>query len=477
MKRLVVLAITAAFVLGMIGSAFAGVDLEATGKFQFQADFTQNPNFKDADQNSDDHDSLNFWFRARTQFRMIANENLWAVLYTEYKARIGSEGADTLGGGGTDSRTLKVKQAYLGFRYPGTEVYTQAGIFDLNMPQAAGNNNMIIGDYHTGAIAVEAPITDAVKLTVGFARPFDSNSSDTKENLTSSTNMDDEMDLFFATVPVTIDGFKATPWFAYAMIGQDTFDDTRTSAKKGVSSLAGMTGPDATYFTDDVTAWWLGGAFEVTMFDPIIFKADVFYGSVDADQSQNDREGWGFDGSVAYTGLDFVKPKFVFTYTSGEDDDKDNGSERLPVLHSDFGFGSYYQVGSAFTGDTDGLQGDQNGYWTIGLCFDDISFIEKLTHSVNFLYYQGTNDADLIKKNPGGLTNIDSDGSFLTDEDHLFEVDINTNYQIYDELAAIVEFSYINADFDQDTWKNYGATPRNGDSDAYKFAVGLIYNF
>jgi hypothetical protein len=471
MKRLVVLAITAAFVLGMIGSAFAGVDLEATGKFQFQADFTQNPNFKDADQNGNDHDNLNFWFRARTQFRMIANENLWAVLYTEYKARIGDPAANTIAGGGTGDRTLKVKQAYLGFRYPGTEVYTQAGIFDLNMPQAAGNNNMIIGDYHTGAIAIEAPITDAVKLTAGFARPYDAKANDNDNFYTNSTNKDDEVDLFFATLPVTIDGFKATPWFAYGMIGQDTYDGV-------AKNLSGITAPDAAAFTDDVTAWWLGGAFEVTMFDPIIFKADVFYGSVDADQNRNDREGWGFDGSLAYTGLDFVKPKLVFTYTSGEDDDKDNGSERLPVLHSDFGFGSYYQVGSAFTGDTDGLQGDQNGYWTIGLCFDDISFIEKLTHSVNFLYFQGTNDADLIKKNTT-LTNIDSNGSFLTDEDHLFEVDINTNYQIYDELAAIVEFSYINADFDNNTWENYdnGNGLRNGDSDAYKFAVGLIYNF
>lgn len=477
MKRLVVLAIAAAFVLSMACSAFASVEVEATGKFQFQGDFTKSPHFKDEDQNSNSHDDLNFWLRARTQFRMIANENLWGVLYTEYKARLGSEAANTIGGDGTNDRTLKIKQAYIGFRYPGTDIYTQAGIFDVNLPQAAGNNNMIIGDYHTGAIAVEAPITDAVKVTLGFARPYDQNENDKTANSAASQNYNDELDFFFATVPVTVDGFKATPYFAYALVGQDTYDDNSADANARVAGLSGMTTPGSTAFTDDVTAWWLGGAFEVTMFDPIVFKADVFYGSVDADQRHNDRDGWGFDGSLAYNAIDFVKPKLVFTYTSGEDDDTSNGSERLPNLNSDFGFGTYYQSGSAFTGDTDLLQGSQNGYWTIGLCLDDISFIDKVTHTVNFLYYQGTNDAELIKNNPAGLTNIDSDGSFLTDEDSLFEIDVNTNYQIYDELAAIVEFSYINANFDNDTWENYGTTPRTGDSDAYKLAVGLVYSF
>lgn len=473
MKRLVVFAITAVFVLGMIGSAFAGVDLEATGKFQFQANIIDNADFQSAKQNGKREDDLNFWFRARTQFRFIANENLWAVLYTEYKTRLGDPASGTIDGGGTTSRDLHVKQAYLGFRYPGTEIYTQAGIFSLNLPQAAGNNNMVLGDYDAGAIAIEAPITDAVKITAGFARPYDGAESDGDYGVASNNNKD-EVDLFFATVPVTIDGFKATPWFAYGLIGEDTYGTTTTGVR---GKLDGLLAPGASDYTKDVTAWWLGSAFELTMFDPIVFKADVFYGSVDADKNNNDREGWGFDGSLAYTGFDFVKPKVVFTYTSGEDDDVDNGSERLPVLHSDFGFGTYYQSGSAFTGGTDLLQGNQNGYWTIGLCLSDISFIDKLSHDLNFLYYQGTNDADLIKQNKGGLTGINGDGTFLTDDDQAFEIDFNTKYQIYDELAAIVEFSYVNMDLDNDTWDGYGTTLRDGDSDSYKCAVGLIYEF
>ncbi len=190
------------------------------------------------------------------------------------------------------------------------------------------------------------------------------------------------------------------------------------------------------------------------MFDPIVFAADAVYGSVDGDVKQNDRSGFLFDASVAYTGLDFVQPVLKFAYTTGEDDNTSNGSERLPIISEDFDLGTYYLGASGLTSADLGM--NPLGFWALGLSFDNISFFEKLTHKLAFTYIQGTNDKDLIKTQGTanvGNTNISADGNFLTTEDHVFAIDFNTNYQIYDELAAIVEFGYADVDLDKGTWE------------------------
>ncbi|SDL18364.1 hypothetical protein SAMN05660337_2381 [Maridesulfovibrio ferrireducens] len=463
MKRLVILAILATLVLGMAGTASA-VDLEAKGKFQFQANIMDNSDFLAAKRNGAQEDDLNFWFRARTQFRFIANENLMSELYVEYKTRVG--GSDSNLTTGSSDRPLGIKRVFLQYRFPETEVLTTAGIFSINLPGAAAGN-MVLGDLDAGALVVSAPITDQFAVSVGYVRAYDANSTDNVAYSTTANNRKEELDLFFAALPITIDGFEATPYAMFGLIGEDTFS--------AVATLPGMTAPGAAAFNKNANAWWAGTSFAMTAFDPIVLKADFVYGSVDANQKRNDRSGWGADLSLAYTGLDFVQPKFVFAYTSGEDDKTSNGSERLPVINNDFAFGTYYFGGSALT-SADLDSNNQVGLWTAGLSFEGISFLDKLTHDLHFLYIKGTNDKDLIRNN-AGLTNIAADGKFLTTKDQAFEVDFNTNYQIYDELAAIVEFGYIGMDLDKATWEAYNPTRNGKDDAALKFAVGLVYEF
>lgn len=465
MKKLVMLAILTTLVLGLAGTASA-VDIEAKGKFQFQMNLMDNSDFLAADNNGQQEDDLNFYFRARTQFRFVANENLMSELYVEYKTRVGGSDSDL--NSESSDRDLGIKRMFIQYRYPGTEVMTTAGIFSINLPGAAAGN-MVLADIDAGAMVVSSPITDEVGVSVGYIRAYDKNSTDSSGFTTTGMNSADELDLFYASVPVTLDGIEATPYFMYGLIGKDTYN--------GISGQEGLTAPGSTNFTDDATAWWGGTSFTLNMFDPIVFNADFVYGAIDADQDRNDRSGWGMDANLAYTGLDYVTPKLLFAYTSGEDDETDNGSERLAVVNNDWAFGTYYFGGSDLT-STDLDSNQQVGFWTLGLSFEDISFFDKLTHDVHFLYIRGTNDADLIKNAaPGTLTNISANGMFLTDEDQAFEIDVNTNYQIYDELAAIVEFGYINMDLDEDTWENYDTT-RAGESDpALKFALGLVYSF
>ncbi|WP_421901987.1 outer membrane homotrimeric porin [Maridesulfovibrio sp.] len=458
MKKLVILAVLACMVMGYAASASA-VDLEAKGQIQFQMNLIDNADFLGEKDGGNSDDDLNFWFRARTEFRFVANENLWAVLYTEYKNRLGNGHINESSSDNDDG--LYVKRAYLQYRFPGTEVLTSAGILSVNMPGAV-TGSMILGDSDLGTFMVETPITDQVAVAGAFIRYADDHIQDGV-----NTNEKDELDIFYAAAPITLEGISATPYFMYSIIGKDV-----AAIPAGLQS-AKQVGMDKNSY-----AWWLGTSFEMDMFDPIVFAADIAYGSVEADAKENDRSGLMFDASLAYTGLNFVQPKLKFAYSTGEDDKTDNGSERLPTIANDWDMGSYYFGASGLTGtgvDLDDAQ--QVGLWTVGLAFENISFFEKLSHTINIIYAQGTNDEDLIKNN-NALNNISADGKFLTTKDHVFAVDFNTNYQIYDELAAIVEFGYAVVDLDEDVWQNYttGSLQTKQDPN-FKLALGLVYKF
>ncbi|ACS80078.1 outer membrane homotrimeric porin [Maridesulfovibrio salexigens] len=460
MKKLAILAVLTTMVLGFAASSSA-VDLDAKGKIQFQMNIIDNQDFLSNEDGGNSDDDLNFWFRARTEFRFVASENLWAVLYTEYKNRIGNGHVNV--STNDDDDGLYVKRAYMQFRYPGTEVLTSAGILSVNLPGAA-SNNVVLGDADLGAFMVESPITDQIGIAGAFIRNTD------RYGVTGdgADNKRDELDIFYAALPITIDGISATPYFAYSIIGDKSVNDAG-------ATFPGFAGPVGSAQTKNANAWWLGTSFSMDMFDPIIFKADVVYGAVDADAKDNDRSGLLCDASLAYTGLDFVQPKLLFAYSTGEDDDTDNGSERLPIISNDWAFGTTYFGGSALT-ETDFDNVEQIGFWTVGLSLEKISFFENLSHDIHFLYIQGTNDAGLVKNHSANLANITDDGNFLTDEDYAIEIDFNTNYQIYDELAAIVEFGYVDVDLDEDTWQNVSA--RGGKTDPMlKLAFGLVYSF
>ncbi|WP_320008203.1 outer membrane homotrimeric porin [Maridesulfovibrio sp.] len=468
MKKLAILAVLACMVFGFAATASA-VDLDAKGKFQFQMNIIDNSEFLSAKDGGQAEDDMRFYFRARAQFRFIANENLWGVLYTEYRTIYGTNGVNN-GGINDGDDDLRVKNAYLQYRFPGTEILTTAGRINVNLPGAA-SDNMILGDADLDVFMLETPITDQIAIAGAFIRIQDLATNDSTTWAGDGVENDDELDAFYAALPITIDGISATPYFLYANIGKNT------------NALEGLQGPAPVAYNKNLGAWWLGTSFEMDMFDPIVFAADLAYGSVDADKKQNDRDGFFMDASLAYTGLDFVKPKLVFAYSTGEDDDSDNGSERMPIIDNNFAFGTSYFGGGAFTGNVDLDSQQQIGMWVLGLQLEDISFIEKLSHDINFLFIKGTNDADLIKNGRAtAASGISADGTFLTDEDTAYEVDFTTRYQIYDELSAVVELAYVAVDFDDDTWKTSGlpggVARGNGDEDPMlKCVVGLMYSF
>lgn len=459
MKRFALLAMLCAFVLGFAATASAA-DIKATGDYTFEAIWTDDWGF-DEDAASHEEQDFNVFQRLRTKFSFIANENLKGVLYTEVGTDEWGSADDKMVVG--ETAEIRIKQGYLDFNWPGTSVNAKVGYQAVALPNAVGTSSSAILAEETGAAVVSGPITENVSYALGYARPYQGEGNE------------EQIDVYFATLPLAFDNINVTPFFAYANIGgQAAFDagEFDDPAEDGGSLLGGLS--SVAYDSSELdNAWWAGASFEGTFFNDFVLKADLNYGTVDGDEEINDRSGWLGAISMDYTGWkQYVTPELFFVYTSGEDDDTTDGSERMPFIDQDWAVGSFF-----FGGDW-GLKGSMDdgaymGFWTLGLSLKDISFLEGLNHTVNIMYIQGTNDDDLLLTgtNPLGQANFKY-GRTLTEEDSMWEVDLNTSYKIYDELTGYVELGWLNADYDEDTW---GDDLDGGD--AYKLSVGMNYSF
>ena len=177
-----------------------------------------------------------------------------------------------------------------------------------------------------------------------------------------------------------------------------------------------------------------------------------------------------FDLAVDYTGFDFMTPELFFAYTSGEDSDITDGSERMPTLNArNWALGSFFFGGDTLLQGSKGYGVEQTGFWALGLSLKDISFLEKLSHTFTVMYAKGTNDKALIGN--AAITY----GQTLTEEDHIVEVDLNTKYQLYEELCLTLDLGYINNGYDKDKWRV--ANPGLDKNDAYKLSTGILYQF
>jgi len=459
MKRLSLLAAALVMVLGMAVSASAAPEVSISGNLLVNAVWMDNWNFSDAEHSK----NFNIVERADLYFTVTANENLKAVLGLRSQksdgSRTGRWGGREFGldnPGGTDAATLGIRDAYIDFNWPGTDVNVKAGVYTVGLPQAVGGASMIVAE-RAGALMVSAPLTENIGVLAGYTRLYD-NDGNYDDAVSDSIYGDSYLDGYLLALPLTFEGVSATPYFLYGNAG-DHFN----------VATGGTTYDEDTdtYWDDeDAAAYWLGTDFTLSVLDPFIIKADLAYGNLDSDEDANEASGWMFDVALDYTGFDFMTASAYFVYTSGSDDDNSDGLESMPVLQGDWAVGSFYFGGGSITGDDlDAEDGNRLGFWVLGVSLTDIqSFAQGLTHDFHVLYVKGTNDED---SHVAG----DSVGSYLTEEDSLWEVDFNTTYALYDNLSLIGQLGYINSDFDDDVWGS------DVEDDAWKIATGVVYQF
>lgn len=452
MKRFVMLALLCTFVLGLATTASAA-DIKASGDYTFEAYWQSNMGLDD-DLNTDSDQAYNVLQRLRTKFQFIANENLKGVVYTE-------AGTNTWGVGATSitasQNAFELKQGYIDFNWPGTEINSRVGFQGISLPSAVDLNGGMILNDEVAAATVSGPITENISYLVGYARAGQNANEENKLG---------QQDVYMAVAPMAFDNISVKPFFAYANVGDNV----------GNALLGGLSAFNATAGEKEVDgAWWAGVAFEGTFAD-FVTKADFNYGAVDADEDINKMSGYLFDASVAYTGWEeYVTPEAFFVYTSGEDGNStDDGgeSERMPTLAADWAISSFFTDGNwGLSGAIAGNDPSLLGFWALGLAMKDFSFMEDLSHTARIVYYTGTNDEDWVADADVATFNNRTYGNTLTEEDHVWEVNFDSEYKIYDELTGYVQLGWVNADLDEDVWGN------DTGGDAYKLSMGMNYSF
>jgi hypothetical protein len=227
--------------------------------------------------------------------------------------------------------------------------------------------------------------------------------------------------------------------------------------------------------------YWFGGAFEVTALDPIRFYADVIYGaSMMSDRKADHRSGWFIDFGAEYTGLDYVTPQVFAWWSTGEDKSVGNGSERMPYMRGKWGPGNsfLFDDGQAL-GNGASMNVSPVGNYGFGASLDKISFIEKLTHRLTFTYVHGNNSPLAIRRsinlNYGNNNYYYQMGRDLTWNEYLLAINFDTKYQIYENLAAVLETGWAHGQFQKSVWR--GQTGYHSPVDAWKVAFGLTYKF
>ena len=352
----------------------------------------------------------------------------------------------------------------------------------------------------------------------------------------------DALDFFSLILPLESDGFKLTPWVGMAAMGDGISRSPQndkneyagfvsTSRKKFQEGMGVYTGTGSRptlleYGGGETYTWWGGLSAALTAWDPFTFKFDFIYGNKQGNGSylgagdyferdkgqvkdlvaagrhlsadRYNRQGWYISALAEYK-MEYLTPGIFFWYSSGDDDNLNNGSERIPALSRNWEYTHTGFKNTKASGAYDGLIAySPIGMWGIALQLMDISFIDNLKNHIKVLYMRGTNSANMPKKvaqsqweffqhdaeKVEGIDPVGAVGSYLTTNDWALEVDLDTDWKIYENLHLIVEMAYIHLNFDKDTWswtaptgEKFGRLWRQRPDNPDAFKVGLNFHY
>lgn len=458
--------------------ALAGLDVKMAGDFRVYGIFFQNRNFTSWNATGTaTEDPLQIYQRFRIRTDFITSEAL--------KFRLGFMVTDTAWGTGTYTAdaaqvSVQVYQAYLQFKWPDTKIKFTVGLQPLSLPQSPIFYDSVVlaskkETKSTAGIVITAPIIeDTLALNLGFTRRLDNGAFDA-----TTTQTADELDLYFLTLPVTLDGFKVTPWAMAGVIGQGA-NLTRTVAA-GLRSGGSYLAP-AGYRDSQNLGLWAGASAVIDALDPVVFQADAIYGQTAmADAPRNRRRGFFLDAGVQYTGLSFVTPGLGLWWSSGEDSSLSNGSERIPVISPNFGMANsfLFPCNQDFSNDNMGI--DVTGSMGATLALENLSFFERLSHIISLTAMTGTSSPRgmrLAVAASGGNGNYLAMGKTLAEGEWLLGLTFDSRYMIYDNLALTLETGWANLSGAKSSiWNSPTRQFTHMISDAWKVALGFKYTF
>jgi len=503
MKRLIALALMA-MVLGTAALAAAATEVKMTGDARIWGNELINPNYTGWNsKGTTTFDPLTIWERFRLRSDFIANEGL--------KFRLGIRVNNAAWGNSTftvdnPAVVIDVYQAFLQFKWPNTDVEFTIGLQDMDLPISAPgifNSSPVFGGSRAAAAVVAIPVVDQFKIIAGFGRLLDTN----KDFDPTTTQQADELDAYFMALPITLDGFSATPWGVISVAGRDAgyFTAVGSSPKLSNESLATNAFSAGTARSHTLVPvapvisaanqltnsklylenaqnilWWVGTTVAVTALDPFKFYGDVMYGQgLAGDYSKNRRAGLFFDAAAEYTGLDMLTPQVAFWYSTGEDGSMGNGSERMPCVVQSWGPSNSFLFDNAQAFGAGSMTTNPVGSWGFAVSLNKMSFIQDLTHRLTFTFANGTNSNRALRQANvlWGAGNYVQMGRDLSTNEYAYGINFDNQYNIYENLAAILETGWAHLDGELGSVWTRRLVNQAHSGDSWKFALGLQYKF
>ena len=525
MKKIATLLLAAGLVFGAATGASA-IDFKAKGQWLMSFDYGQNGGFTGGNGRTGfngngsryaGEDEFEARQRVRLQLDAVASEALSGTVFFE----IGDQtwGRSNQGGAlGADGQVVEVKNAYIDWIVPQTDLKFRMGIQGMALPSFTTGSNIFNDDV--AGVTASYQFNETVGVTALWARPYNDNYNTavgTNTRTAASNNYMDNVDMFALLVPLTFDGVKVTPWVSYATIGPNAFrngnnyfGNTATAANTatngntmtaaGMIPAGGARHKNGTASTQRMNSYgnavWAGLTGEVTAFDPFRIAWDFNYGSVAYADSHANRSGYLASLLFEYK-LDWAIPGLVMWYASGDDGNPANGSERMPsmsVSNNNNGFSDFAFNGGPMIGREAVLGYDMSGTWGIGARLKDMSFIENLKHTFRVNVIGGTNSTTMTRylaPHNAAYTRFGTSAGpnsgvvgtnplYMTTNDTAMEIGLSNEYKMYDNFTVALDASYISLwlDKSRSVWGNSTMNGRSDqERDPWNVNVRFVYSF
>ena len=371
------------------------------------------------------------------------------------------------------------------------------GLQGIALPSMTTGSQVWCDD--AAGITASWQINENVALTGLWARLYNDNFQGYGDDGRRRNYMDN-VDVAALLLPLTFDGFRLTPWAMYAGIGPnslngDRVSDWRSIGVSGGQYRAGMlpAGGAAHNSRMDLygNAFWAGLTGELTLLDPWRIAWDLNYGSVSYDDGSANRAGWLASLLVEYD-LGWTKPGLYGWYTSGDDDDRGNGSERMPyisVANNHNAWSHYAFNGNEYISREGVVGNSMAGTWGVGLQLRDVNVIEDLYQTFRVNLIGGTNDPGMARwlssqglaANAGALSGTPGmDGLYLTRQDYALEWGLTSTTKVTENFTVALDVAYVALwlDHDSSVWGNSRMNGRNDEvRDAWNFSLSYMYSF
>ncbi|MDR0815802.1 MAG: outer membrane homotrimeric porin [Desulfovibrio sp.] len=525
MKKIATLLLAAGLVFGTTTGASA-IDFKVKGEWIMSFDYGQNGritggnggtgwNNRGSAGASDEFEAVQ---RVRVRLDAVASESLSGTVHLEMgdttwgSNRVGVNSSEG-GALGSDGHPVELKNAYIDWTPPNTDLKIRMGIQGIKLPSFTTGSQVF--NHDAAGITASYTFNDNVALTGFWARAYNDNFGE--NNILGhhvNANYLDNFDVAGLILPLTFDGLKVSPWVMGGIVGPnsggDHFAGTSGAAagdiRAGMVPVGGAYRKDGTpsdkYLQNYGSAFWAGVTGDATVWDPFRIAFDVNYGAITwGEDGRLNRSGWLASLLFEYK-LDWAIPGIYGWYSTGDDSDPSNGSERMPTfstIHTNNGFSSFAFNGQPWIpeGGRDNVIGrTMIGTWGVGAHLKDMSFIDDLKHTFRVNYIGGTNSPTFARRylagnNPDNgrsaiLNNISGpnayglgmDPLYLTTMDSALEIGLANEYQVYENFKIYFEGSYLATFIDKNVWKN---SKMNGKSDQvrdpWNINLTFIYSF